>query len=438
MRKCDVLLMASRAITQNDSREIVENVAVAIERGIIRAIGKRDEIVSQWQADKTLDLGAYVILPGLVNAHTHAAMTFLRGLADDRPLMEWLTKTVFPIESRLTYEIVRLGTLLGHAEMLASGCTASIDMYIFENAVLDAAEISGMRCMGGEAVFAFPSAAHADYRQMLDQTRQLAERYAGHDRIYIAVNSHSVYTTSPEILADCRALALAENMPLHIHLAESGEETRACVKAHGKRPVEYLESLGIFDCRVIAAHLVDLTDAEIEFLGSRKIGASHNPASNMKLASGIAPAEKLLNAGVILGLGTDGPASNNQLNMFADMRLAALLGKIARGDPSALPASTVLDMATINGGKLFHEENLGRLVPGACADIIALDVNLPNMQPFYDAASQLVYAASGAECRMSMVGGEVLYEKGKFTRFNYDDVLGELASLREFVARREN
>lgn len=431
------MIHAGILITQNERREIIEEAGIAIAQGKIRDIGSWANISCKWRGAQNLELGNSLVMPGLINSHAHGAMTFLRGAADDLPLMTWLTETVFPVEARLTPGITRLGALLGHAEMIATGTTACVDMYIYEDAVLAAAEISGIRCLGGEAVFQFSSAACPSYKEALTATSRMAERYAGHERISIAVNPHSIYTTTPEILGACRNLALELDLPLHIHLAETQAETSRCLAEHGLRPVEYCLKNGLLDCRLIAAHLVDITPEEASALAHGNACGCHNPSSNMKLASGIAPVRAILEAGLPLGLGSDGPASNNQLNMFLEMGRAALLQKLADRDPAALAAQTVLDMATIGGAQVFGKPDLGILTPGAAADLIALDLASPNMQPMHNPVSQAVYAASGHEVKLTMIAGEIIYQDGRFNRFDYPGLLEETKKLREFVRQRK-
>lgn len=433
---CDTLLTADWILTQDKARPILENGAVAVRSGRIAALGPAAQIAASWTASANLHLQDAMLMPALVNAHAHSAMTFLRGLADDQPLMRWLTDTVFPVEARLRPEITRLGAMLGQAEMLASGCVSCIDMYIFEHAVLEAAEMTGMRCMGGEAVFDFPSAACPTPDHALELTRHLAEKYADHPRIKIAVNPHSVYTASGETLRKCAALAKELDLPLHIHLAETEAETTRCLEACGMRPVERALGLGLFEQPAIAAHLVDITEAEARRMAVCEVTGVHNPSSNMKLASGAAPIEMCMAAGMNMALGSDGPASNNQLNMFQEMRQAALLAKLAAHDPACLPAQTALDMATIGGARAFGISGLGMLKEGAPADIIALDLRKPNMQPMHNPVSQAVYAANGSECRLTMAAGEILYLDGRFERFSYDDLLREMESLTAFARRQ--
>lgn len=431
---CDTLMHAGILVSGTEKGDIFRDYSLSIKDGIILESGPTAQMKATWQANSILDLADMLVMPGLVNSHTHAAMTFLRGLADDMPLLDWLEKRIFPVEARLTREISLLGSLLGYAEMLSTGTTACVDMYIFEDAVFSAAEIAGIRCMGGEAVFAFPSAACRDYKEALDHTRELARRHAGNNRLKLAVNPHSVYTTNKAILAACREMALELDIPLHIHLAESRAETESCLNIHGMRPVEWCEKNGLFDCRVIAAHLVDLMPDEISTLSRHKVCGIHNPSSNMKLASGISPVPAMLAAGMTLGLGTDGAASNNSLNLFTEMGRAALLHKVATGDTTALPAPVAMNMAISGGASIWGAPLSGRLTPGMAADCVALDIKAPNMQPMHSPVAQIVYAASGHECRMTMVEGEVLYHNGKFTRFDYEALLREAENLRKFAS----
>lgn len=438
MQHCDTLIHAGIIVSQDEERQIFYNSSIAIVSGRIADLAPSEEIKKHWLADQVLDLPQSMLLPGLINAHTHAAMTFLRGFADDLSLLEWLQTKIFPVESRLTAEIVRLGSLLGYAEMLACGVTACVDMYLFENAVLEAAEQAGIRCMGGEAVFSFPSPACQNYREALEKTEDLADKFAQSSRIQIAVNPHSVYTTNAEILSACRELALRRNLPLHIHLAESPSESANSLKLHQLRPVEYCAQNGLFDCRLLAAHLVDLTPSEIALLAQKGVFAIHNPSSNMKLASGVSPIPALMEAGITVGLGTDGAASNNTLNIFHEMNRAALLHKLANNDPATLPAGAVLDMATRNGAKIMGYSDLGSLAPGMRADCIAIDLTLPHMLPMHQPVSQLVYAASGHECQMTMIEGEIVYHNGKYSRFDYSALREEAKDLYDFAHNKRS
>ena len=435
MRPCHTLIHAALIVTQDKDRTILENASLAVCDGLVAAIGPRHEMAAQWQPGQEVDLGQSVLLPGLINAHTHAAMTFLRGLADDMPLMDWLNNRIFPVEQKITPEIVRLGSLMGHAEMLRTGTTSCVDMYIFEKASLAAADEAGLRCLGGEVVFAFPSAAFSGPEAALDETRALAQKYANHPRLRIGVNPHSVYTTTPEILTACRDLAHELALPLHFHLAENTEETQICLHTHGSRPTAYCRRMGLLDLPCTLAHVVDVTPEELDLLAARRAVVAHNVSSNMKLASGAAPVPAMLGRGLPVALGTDGAASNNRLNMFTEMGRTALLHKLTGMDSTLLPAQTVLDMATLGGAAAMHDDRLGCLAVGKAADCVALDLTFPNMQPMYNVVSHLVYAATGMETRMTMVDGEIVYMDGKFTRFDYDALCREMVQVRNFVRR---
>jgi 5-methylthioadenosine/S-adenosylhomocysteine deaminase len=435
MRQCDILLHAAVIVTQDAQRRVLEDASLAVERGLVAEVGPRADLTARWRPTRELDLGRALLLPGLVNAHTHAAMTLLRGLADDMPLMDWLNQRIFPVEQKLTPEMVRLGCLLGYAEMLRTGTTACMDMYLFEESVLQAAQEAGLRCTGGEAVFAFPSAACAGPEAALEATRALAAACEGQDRLRAAVNPHSVYTTTPEILAACRDLAAELHLPLHIHLAETPTETQLCVGAQGLRPVAYCERLGLLDLPCTLAPVVDVTPRALDLLARKRAAVAPHPSSNMKLASGAAPVAAMLERGMAVGLGTDGAASNNRLNMFTEMGRAALLHKLTGHDPTLLPAGQALDMATLGGAAALHDPRLGALAPGMAADCVALDLDAPNLLPLYNPVSQLVYAATGMETRLTMVGGEILYQDGRFTRFDYPALCAAVRDMRRHILR---
>lgn len=421
----------------DENNTVLEDAAIAINHGCIAAVGPRDTLATQWQADKITDLGQAIVLPGLVNTHTHAAMTFLRGLADDLPLMTWLTGHVFPVEQHLTPEIVEWSTLLGHAEMLRTGTTACVDMYLIEDAVFRAARTSGIRCHGGEAVFNFPGAGSPSPEATLDIIREHAARHAHDPRISVMVCPHAVYTTTPELLQRCRALADELHLPLHIHLAESVAETAQCLELWGKRPIPYCADLGLLKHDTWLAHVVDTTDEELDILAEAGVVVAHNPSSNMKLASGTANIPAMLERGIRVTLGTDGAASNNRLNMYTEMGRAALLHKLVGGDPTLMPASTVLHMATRQGAMALHGQvPAGQIAAGHIADLTALDTTAPNLQPMYNAPSHLVYAATGMETRLTMVEGEVLYEDGHFTRFDYPALCAEMAQVKRWVLQK--
>ncbi|MDL2271985.1 amidohydrolase [Desulfovibrio sp. OttesenSCG-928-I05] len=426
-RPCERLVSADRIVTQDPECPIIEKGAIALDKGRILALGTRAAMESAYAPAARLDLGEALLMPGLVNAHTHASMTLLRGLADDLPLMTWLNEHIFPVEQRLTRELTKTGALLACAEMMRLGVTAFTDMYLLEDGVFEAADEAGLRMLGGEVVFAFPSPAYTGTPATLDCIRRQAGQWQGHSRIRVAVMPHAVYTTTPELLTACRDFAEKEDLPLHMHLAETPAETTACLEAQGKRPVPYCRDLGLLSPRMNLAHCVDLTEEEMDILAESGVIVSHCPRSNMKLASGVSPVPAMLERGIPVAIGTDGAASNNALNVFADMSAAALLHKVHTLSPTALPATAALDLATLGGAKAMHMPDAGALKAGNVADIIALDISGPSFTPLHNPASSLVYATSGQEVRMTMVEGEILYLDGEYSRFNLADLRARMA-----------
>lgn len=434
---CDLLLTCAVMVTQDEERRVIENAAVAVTDGSIVALGPREELATYTPA-LHMNLGNALLMPGLINGHTHVSMTFLRGLADDLPLMDWLTRHIFPREKHLTAEMVELGALLGCAEMTRTGTTSFADMYLIEDAVAWAVDKSGLRCLMGEGIFAFPSPAYAKPEDGYALVREQAARYAEHPRISVAVMPHTVYTTTPEILKACRELAGELHLPLCLHLAETESETSVCLSTHGKRPMEYCAELGLLGPETCIAHGVVLDERELDMLAETGTHIVHNPKSNMKLSSGVAPVPGMLARGILPGLGTDGAASNNSLNLFSEMSACSLLHKVHSMDPTVCPAGVVLDMATLGSARSIFRPELGRLAVGAPADMIALDLDSPNLQPLYSPVSHIVYAASGHEVMFSMVEGQVLYKDGNFTRIDYPDLLKEARKLKKWVLEHGN
>lgn len=428
---CDLLLTAEYVLTQDEERAIIENGFVAVHNGNVLAVGPQKR-ASDYTPVRRLDLGAALILPGLVNAHTHVSMTFLRGFADDLPLLEWLNNHIFPVEKHLTAEIVELGTLLGCAEMTRTGTTALQDMYLIEDAVISGVDKAGLKARLGDGIFAFPTPRCPSVEASFDLARRHAELVKNTKRLRTGIMPHTVYTTTPEILVRCRDLADELNLPLHIHAAESPAETALCLQNFGGRPIALLDRAGLLGPTTTLAHAVDLTDEELDRLAATGTVVAHCPRSNMKLSSGAARFDDMRARSIPVGLGTDGAASNNALNMFGEMNTCALLHKVS-GDPTAAPAASVLDAATLGGSKALCWDGLGALTPGAPADLIALDLTAPNLLPMYSPVSHLVYAATGHEVRLTVVDGEVLYEDGRYTRFDGESLFKEAAKLKRWV-----
>lgn len=429
---CDALISAEYIVCQDTERRIIERGALAVADGRIVAIGAESELDGLAPKER-IRLGSSLVMPGLVNAHTHVSMTFLRGLADDLPLMEWLTQHIFPKEQHLTAEIVELGALLGCAEMTRTGTTAFADMYLFENGVARAVEAAGLRCLMGEAVFAFPTPAAASPEAAYEAIRALAADCAQKSRLRAAIMPHTVYTTTPKILTECAALAHELDLPVQIHLSETATEVADCLATYGKRPVAHVKEMGLLGPRSSLAHCVVLDDHEMDELAAFGAHVVHNPRSNMKLASGVAPVPGMRKRGMLPALGTDGAASNNGLNMFAEMSACALLHKVHGMDPTLCPAQDVLDMATLGGAAALDWPELGALVVGGPADLVALDLASPNFLPVYNPVSHLIYSATGHEVRLSMVEGRVLYKDGDYLALDIDVLLREAAKLKRWV-----
>lgn len=435
---CDLLVTASRMLTGAEQAAAGGSVAVAVREGKILETGSAAELEARWTPAARRDLGNALLMPGLVNAHTHVPMTFLRGFADDLPLMEWLTGHIFPVEARLTDRIVSLGARLGMYEMMRTGTTAFVDSYLLETNVLQEAERMGMRCVGGEALFAFPSPAYGGWDAAEALYREQAARFAGRGRVQVALMPHSVYTTSDDVLKRSMKLAEELDLMLHIHLSESAGEVEQCRSLHGdRRPVGYARDMGLLNEHTVLAHMVDVTDGELELVAASGAAIAHNPVSNLKLASGFAHVRDMLRAGIPVSLGTDGACSNNSLDMFETMKLAAILAKGYSGDAMAVPAMQALKMATAEGARIFRTPGLGTLVPGAPADMIALDLDEPNLCPIFNEASHAVYAASGKDCVFTMVDGKILYEHGTYADGLYADTAAEMQDLVKWVKGKE-
>lgn len=431
--KVDSLFYADCIVTQNDGRDIVEKGGIAVADGKIIAIGSRADMMAQYEAKTVRELGKAAIVPGLINGHTHAAMSFLRGKADDKPLMDWLTQDIFPIEAHLTEEMVKTATLFSTTEFLRTGTTTICDMYPFAQGVADALSLSGMRGLVGEGVLIYPTASFADGKEALEKAEILANRWKGHERVKVAVLPHAIYTTNAAFLEQCRDLASQYDLTLGMHLSETQFETQTCLETHGVRPVEYCRQLGLIHDKSVFFHAVDMIEEDLVIIQEKGASIVHNPTSNMKLASGVAPIEAMRALGIPLGLGTDGPASNNAQNMYREMHLSALLQKVFGLEATALPAQAALDMGTCGGAKALHWEGIGALNPGNAADFSVVDLSTPNMQPLYNIVSQLVYAASGMETVMTVVSGEILFEQGKYSRVDYDALCEEMESMRKWV-----
>ena len=423
----DLIVHNALVVTMDGGSRVLDRGAVAIRGDSIVAVNASDKVTSSFTATRMLDANGQIALPGLVNTHTHAPMVLYRGLADDLALMEWLQKYIFPAEAKtVTREFVRAGTRLAALEMIGSGTTTYADMYYFEEEIARVTRDAGLRGVLGQTIIQFPVPDAKTPQEELARTEAFLKEFADDELITPAVAPHAMYTLDRESLRASRALADKYNAPVLIHLAETADEQTTSQKNHKMSPTRYLESIGFWGPRTLAAHAVWLDDADIRILAERKVGVSHNPESNMKLASGTAKVPALREAGVEVGLGTDGAASNNDLDMFEAMRQAALLHKLTTGDPRAVPATVALAMATIEGARaLGMQDRIGSLEPGKRADLILVSTAGARQTPMYDPISHLVYVARGSDVTTTIVNGRVLMRDRKVLTLNEADVIAE-------------
>jgi 5-methylthioadenosine/S-adenosylhomocysteine deaminase len=430
----DLLITGGLVLSLDEGVGTIENGAVAVAGDRIAAIGPADDF-SNASATRVLDARGGIIMPGLINTHTHAAMTLFRGLADDLPLMNWLEDHIFPAEAKLTDEAVYWGSLLACAEMIRSGTTCFCDMYLFEDAVARAAADAGMRAVVGEVLFDFPSPNYGPIENGFAYSESLIEKWADHPLVTVAVEPHSPYLCAPELLQRAADLAKRHRLPLVMHLSETRSEVKQILEKYGKTPVQHLADLGVLSDNLIADHCVVLSDEDMDLLKTCDVKVSHNPESNMKLASGIAPVPALLERGICVGLGTDGCASNNDLDLFSEMDTAAKLHKVTTFDPTATDAGTVLAMATTSGARaLGLGDAIGSLAPGKKADIIIIDTGKPHLTPMYNPVSHLVYSVRGNDVASTVIDGRVVMEEGRLCTIDPGLVLEKTAAIARDIA----
>ncbi|HUF80878.1 MAG TPA: TRZ/ATZ family hydrolase [Burkholderiales bacterium] len=429
------LVEAAWVIPVEPSGAVLPEHAVVIDGGRISAVLPIAQARSLHPAAHRIQLAGHALIPGLINLHTHAAMTLMRGLADDRALMDWLQNHIWPVETRLVSgEFVRDGTLLACSEMLRGGITGFNDMYFVPDAAAQAALAAGMRAALGIIVIEMPSAYAADAQDYLSKGLAIRDHLKGEPRLSFCIAPHAPYTVSDRTFERIAMLQGELELPLHIHVHETQYEIEQSITRHGLRPLGRMRQLGLLDANLIAVHAVHLTDAEGALLAEKGCHIAHCPASNLKLASGYTPPSRWLKAGVNVALGTDGAASNNRLDMFSEMRLAALLAKGATGDPTLLPAHTVLEMATIRAARaLGIDDRVGTLAPGKLADMTAVDLRALELAPCYDPLSHLVYAAGREHVSHVWVGGEMLVENGRLTRLDERDLAARAAYWKEKI-----
>ena len=431
MQEIDIIINGGKILLLDPQNTCLNNSALAINGSAIIAIGSIEEINKKYHAKKVIDTLDSLVMPGFINCHTHAAMTCFRGIADDLELMDWLNNYIFPAEAKnVNKDLAYWGSLLACAEMIKSGTTTFCDMYIFEDETARAAKSAGMRCLIGEVLFDFPSPNIKTSQSVIDYTRMIIEKWQKDPLINIIVEPHALYTCSPALLNDAKKLADDYQVPLGIHLLENKSEKEQLRQKFGKEAVIFLKEIGYLNNRLLAFHCVCLSAEDMRLFADYGVNVSHNPASNMKLASGIAPVPDMLKAGVKVGLGTDGCASNNNLDMIKEMSTAAKLHKVARLDPTVMDAKTVVRMATINGAKALGMNKItGSLEVGKKADIIIIGLNKPHLTPLYNEYSHLVYAANGADVDTVFINGKLVMENRQLLTIDEAEVMQRVREI---------
>ena len=430
-RPVSLLVTNGIVVTVDGSRRVIPRGAVAIDGRDIVAVDEAAAIAARFQGGETIDAGGAVVMPGLVNTHTHAPMVLFRGLADDLALADWLNNYIFPAEAKMVSpEFVRAGTRLAALEMIESGTTTFADMYYFEEEIAKETRAAGLRGVLGQTVIQFPVADAKTPADALKRAEAFINAFKGDPLITPAVAPHALYTLDAPTLKACRALADKHQVPLIIHLAETRAEIDAALTLANATPTQYLQGLGLWGPRTLAAHGVWVSPEDMTLLKAAGVAISHNPESNMKLASGTAPIVDYLEAGITVGLGTDGAASNNDLDMFEAMRQAAFLAKLTTRDPTAVSARTALDLATVGGARtLAMEQLIGSLEAGKRADVIVVSMREARQTPMYDPISHLVYTTRGDDVRTTIVNGRILMKDRQLRTLDKATVIADANRL---------
>lgn len=414
-------------ITMNKKDEIIENGAVVVEDGKIKDIGEFTEILKKYKDSSIPVYGNShsALMPGFINTHTHAAMVLFRGIADDLPLKQWLIEHIWPREAKfLSPEFVYDGTCLASLEMLKSGTTTFNDMYFFTESIAEAAKKMGIRAVIGQGVLDFPTASGKGADDYLKKASEFIEKYKDDELIVPAVAPHAIYTCSKETLLKSKELALKTSVPIHIHLSETFQEVEECIKKHGKRPIKYLRDIGFLEGRITAAHSVWVNDEEIELMAEHGVGVSHCIESNLKLSSGIAPVARMIKKGVKVSMGTDGAASNNNLDLLEEISIAAKVQKGVTADPTVLNVKTCMKMLTIWAAESLGLENqIGSIEIGKRADMILMNLRKAHLQPVYDIYSTIIYSAKASDIEDVFVNGVPVILNGRHQFVDEDEII---------------
>lgn len=428
----DILIKNAYILTQDSSKTIIENGVIVIADSKIIEIGN-NEIAKKYSAKEVIDAKDKLVMPGLINTHTHAAMTILRGVADDLPLLEWLYKHIFPLEAKyVDAENVKLGTQLAILEMIHSGTTTFNDMYFYEDEVAQVCKSIGMRAVLTESLIDFPVPNSKTPQDGLKYSENLINKYLNDSLITIGIAAHSPYTCSPWLLQESKKLADKYNVPYNIHLSETKWEVDTIQKTYKLTPVGYLDSLKVLSENVVGAHCVHLTTGDIEIIANKGVGVAHNPQCNLKISSGVAPIPELLKAHAQVGLGTDGVVSNNDLNLFEEMNTAAIIHKYTHNEPTVMNASEVIDIATIGGAKVLGlDKKIGSLEVGKLADMIIINLNKPHLIPLYNIYSQIVYSMDGNDVETVIINGKVVMKENKILTIDEKEVLNKFKEFAE-------
>lgn len=410
-------------VTVDSNNTIYDNGEIAISGGRIIAIGNSGDL-DHIEGHEVIDAQGGLVMPGLINAHTHAGMSIYRGMADDLPLQEWLHEHIFPAEANFcTADSVEIGTKLSILEMIRFGTTCFSDMYYYEENVAKVCNQIGIRAVLGQAILDFPAPDHATSDDAIIHIEKLINTINVSGLAIVIPGPHSIYTCSTETLQKARALANKYDIPMHIHLAETVMEYEECLEKYQKTPIQYCDEWGLFEGKTIAAHCVYVSEEDREILKKKNVGVVNNPGSNMKLSSGVAPVPLLRDAGVLVGLGTDSVVSNNTLDMFEEMKIAALIHKVNNNNPTAIDAKTAIRMATIENAKILGlDKEIGSLEVGKKADLIIIDINQPHLMPLYNVFSQIVYAVKGSDVDTVIIDGNIVMLNRKIQNVDMIDI----------------
>ncbi len=432
MKTADILIQNVLILCFDQQMTMIENGFIAIEGKYISELGLMKDI-RDWQGKEVIDGSGIIALPGFINGHTHAGMSYFKGMADDMPVIKWLQEKIWPAEAQfMNAEFVKLGVEHAIAEMIKSGITSFNDMYFYSKEAAESSEKAGIRAVLGEGVLNYPVAMHPTAEHSIQYSVKLQEENRS-DLVKFTIAPHAIYTCNRENLSNAAEMAVNKKMSLHIHVSETQQEVDNCVMEHGKRPVEYLDEIGFFKPNTVIAHGIYLNDHELEILSARKVSVAVNTISNLKLASGFAPIQRYEAFGVNWFLGTDGVASNNRLDMFNEIATTARLHKALTCDAAFLPAEQILCACIINGAKALNlQECIGSLEKGKFADLILVDINTIETQPMYDPYSQLVYSTSSEQLKHVIINGKFVMRNRKLLTLNEEELI---ARAKEYQKR---